>query len=181
MDAQRKAALDAIVARGDKALADGNVEQARAALTLAAAIDPGDASVRGKLEALRPSMFALTEEERAFMTETIGRSDAGDWCTFPEPTPRMEVIALRMLSDARLLPSLRVTNLSFRREGCTFQGVFIFMVRPAMSIAEVRQTYGAPQQEATKDGGGPVLTYGPIRMVGTKDGAIQSVVLTPFL
>src|SRR5882762_1851158 len=115
MDAERMKAQAALVARGVKALADGQTEQARAAWTLAVAFEPDDVDAREKLGGVPPAMFSLTEQERTFMSETVAKSDAGDWCTFPEPTPRMEVVALTMLADTRLLPNLRVTNLSFSR------------------------------------------------------------------
>ncbi len=175
-EAERIKALAALVARGTKALADGQTEQA----TLAVAFEPDDMDARQKLGGIPPTMFSLTEQERAFMTETVSRSDAGDWCMFPEPTPRMEIAALKMFADARLLPSLRVTNLSFSRAGCEPQGVFIFMARPTMTMAELRQIYGPPQETAKKDDGADVFTYGALRMVGTKEGRIQSIVLAPM-
>ncbi|MGB7219124.1 MAG: hypothetical protein WBD07_09985 [Vicinamibacterales bacterium] len=178
--AARQRAVDAVVARGVKALADGQPEQARATWTLALAFEPGHAEARKQLDALRPAMFALNEEERAFVGETAGKSDSGDWCVFPEHTPEMEVVMLRMLADVRLLPNLRVTNLSFRRAGCDTPGVFIFVARSALSIAQVRQVYGQPQLASTKDNGAEVLTYGHLRIVGTKEGAILSIVLAPL-
>jgi hypothetical protein len=180
MEAERMKALAALVARGAKALADGQTEQARAAWTLAVAFAPDDVEAREKLGGVPPAMFSLTEQERAFMSETVGKSDSGDWCTFPEPTPRMEVIALKILADTRLLPNLRVTNLSFSRAGCDSQGVFMFVARPDMTMAELRQAYGEPQVATKKDGAVDVFTYGPLRFVGTREGTIQSVVLTPL-
>jgi len=180
MDAERMKAQAALVARGAKALADGQTEQARAAWTLAVAFEPDDVEAREKLGGVPPAMFSLTEQERTFMSETVAKSDSGDWCTFPEPTPRMEVVALTMLADARLLPNLRVTNLSFSRAGCDTQGIFMFVARPAMTMAELRQVYGQPQVATKKDDGAEVFTYGVLRMVGTREGAIQSVVLVPM-
>ena len=56
----------------------------------------------------------------------------------------------------------------------------MFVARPAMTMAELRQVYGQPQVATKKDDGADVFTYGVLRMVGTKEGAIQSVVLVPM-
>jgi len=95
-------------------LADGQTEQARAAWTLAVALEPDDVEAREKLGGVPPAMFSLTEQERT-VHERDGRQERfGRLVTFPEPTPRMEVVVLTMLADTRCCPTCGWTNLSFK-------------------------------------------------------------------
>jgi hypothetical protein len=178
--AERQKLLDTIVARGDKAMAEGNTEQARAAWSLVLAFDPAHTSAKKKLSGLPGGggNFVLSSEEQVVSRNVISNSWGDEWCDFPTPTPTMESVDLRMLSDTRLLPKLNSTRLGpackvSTAPGSTAPGVYLFLAKPALSIAEVRQVYGQPQSEK-KHGNGEgfeSLTYGRFRISLARMGA----------
>ena len=93
----RKDALDAAVARGDQAIANGQKEQASAAWSLVLAFEPSHAEAKKKIDALPGAGFSASSEETAFASSAIGKTGSADWCGFPEPMPAMELVAIRML------------------------------------------------------------------------------------
>jgi hypothetical protein len=180
----RAKALADAVARGDKALATGQPRQASAAWSLILLFEPNHAEVKKKLDALPPGSgggnFSLTQAEIDFMTAAIGGMDTDkDLCGFPEATPDMDLATIRMISDARLLPNLQASPFSAQSGKCAGSGAFIFIAKPLLSMAEVRQAYGKPQAERKDADGSEVLTYGRIRILGAKDGQAALVLLRP--
>ena len=102
---------------------------------------------------------------------------AKDLCGFPEATPAMDLATIRMISDARLQPNLEASPFSAQSGNCAGSGVFIFLAKPLLSIAEVRRAYGKPQTERRDADGSEVLTYGRFTIVGAKDGQAAVVFL----
>ncbi|MBI5280720.1 MAG: hypothetical protein HY858_03485 [Candidatus Solibacter usitatus] len=180
----RAKALADAVARGDKALAAGQPRQASAAWSLLLLFEPNHAEVKKKLDALPPGSeggnFSRTQAEIGFMMAAIREMDTGkDLCGFPEATPDMDLATIRMISDARLLPNLESSPFSVQSGGCAGSGAFIFLAKPLLSMAEVRQAYGKPQAERKDADGSEVLTYGRVRILGAKDGQATLVLLRP--
>jgi hypothetical protein len=108
-----------------------------------------------------------------------GLRSVEDLCGFPTTTPEMDLVALRMISDARLLPNLEASPFSTQSSKCGGFGAFIFLAKPLLSMAEVRQVYGKPQTERKDADGSEVLTYGRFRILGAKDGQAALVVFPP--
>lgn len=102
-----------------------------------------------------------------------------DLCGFPEATPDMDLATIRMISDARLLPNLEASPFSAESGKCAGSAAFIFLAKPVLSMAEVRQAYGKPQAERKDADGSEVLTYGRVRILGAKDGQAVGVLLRP--
>ena len=182
--AERQRLVDAVIARGDKALAAGNTHEARAAWSLVAGFDPANAVAKKKLGALPGGggNFALSGDEQALSRDVISNNWGDEWCDFPQPLPAMEQVALRMSADTRLLPNLKTTTLSVPCRGSGTSGVLLFLAKPDLSIADVRQAYGQPQAEKKHgDGKGyESLTYGRFRVLGGKDGRVAAVLCPPF-
>ena len=59
------------------------------------------------------------------------------------------------------------------------KGAFIFLSKPLLSMADVRQAYGKPQTERKDSDGSEVLTYGRFRILGAKDGNSAYVLMQP--
>lgn len=180
----RTKALADAVARGDKALAAGQPRQASAVWSLLLLFEPNHAEVKKKIDTLPPGSgggnFSRTPAEIEFMSAAIGSMDtAEDLCGFPEATPEMDLVAVRMISDSRLLPNLEALQFSVQSGKCAGSGAFIFLAKPLLLMAEVRQAYGKPQAERKAADGSEVLTYGRLRILGAKGGNAGLVLLRP--
>ena len=180
-----KAVADA-VARGDKALAAGQPKQAGAAWSLLQLFEPNHADAKKKIDALPPGSgggnYSRTQAEISFMMSVVRSMDtAKDLCGFPEPTPDSDVANMRMISDPRMLPNLEASPFSAQSGACAGQAAFIFLAKPALSMAEIRQIYGKPQTERKDADGSEVFTYGRLRILGAKDGQAAGVLMRPSI
>ncbi len=147
----RTKAIAEVVARGDKALVAGQPRQAGAAWSLLRLFEPNHAEAGKKIDALPPGSeggnFRRTQAEIDFMSAAIGAMDtAQDTCGFPEATPDMDLVTLRMISDARLLPNLEASQFSVQNGKCAGSGAFVFLAKPLLSMVEVRQSYGREEK-----------------------------------
>ncbi|MCC6294232.1 MAG: hypothetical protein IT164_16405 [Bryobacterales bacterium] len=176
----RSKALAAVVARGDRELAAGREEQARAAWSAVLAFEPSHQDARKKLDALKPASFSLAAAETGIILDALRQTSASDWCGFPAPTPDTDLVNVRMLADQRLLPSLRATSWGAQSGPCAGTGAFGFLAAPLLTITEVRQAYGKPQAERKDSDGSETLTYDRFRVLGAKDGKTVLVIFPPF-
>jgi len=85
-----------------------------------------------------------------------------------------------MLADEQLLPSLRTTTWSAKSGLCSGSVSFVFLAKPRLSMADVREKYGQPQAERKNANGSETLTYGRFRVLGAKDGRSVLVIFPPF-
>jgi hypothetical protein len=168
--------LDALVARGNQLLRAGQFDQASTALRVARLFDPTHARVNeGIADLPKDIIVSLTSAEREMAHEASSGIEPQDVCGFPDLTPEMELINLRMLTDRRLVPSFRVSSLTFAEGPCSGT-VSMLLARPALSVDEVRLLFGPPQSERKRPAG-EVLTYGRIRVVGGSEGPANVVLL----
>jgi hypothetical protein len=122
----------------------------------------------------------LAATEQAFVLEGLRQTSSQDWCGFPNSTPKMDLVNLKMLADVRLLPSLRTTSWRAQTGSCAGTGSFVFLAKPRVSMADVRQKYGQPQSERRDVSGSETLTYGRFRVMGGKDGQAVLVIFPPL-
>lgn len=172
----RAKALADAVARGDKALAGGDSKQAGAAWSIVLAFEPNHPEAKKKIDTLPGEGFSLLEPERVILMSVLNSAKPEDWCGFPMPTPAMDLVAIQMISDLKLLPSLRST--SFSTSECS-GGSYVFLGKPSLTASEVKAKYGKPQSER-KDADGEVMTYGRFRVIADKDGHVFGVLFPPF-
>ena len=165
-------------------LAASQPRQASAAWSLLLQYEPNHAEAKKKIDALPPGSgggnFSRTNAENGFLQGAIGSMNtAEDLCGFPTATPDIDLVTLRMISAERLLPNLEASPFSVQSGKCAGSGAFIFLAKPLLSMADVRQAYGKPQTERKDADGSEVLTYGRFRVLGAKDGTASYVLLQP--
>ncbi|HUU30794.1 MAG TPA: hypothetical protein VMY69_01685 [Phycisphaerae bacterium] len=160
----------ALVARGEAA-GGQDPQEAQWAYFFAARYAPDDAQIRGKAGALG-WRFAATEAELAAMGAhvlNLREEFCRDW---PDPVPQMEIVELRMLLDEQLVGNLRFSNFTFQEAGETAR---MFLSKPTLSAAQVREIYGKPSAEKEYPDGDLLLTYGRLRLVVLKGGEVATV------
>lgn len=176
----RDRALSAAIARGDSVLAAHDTNEARMVFRVITAFDSANVEARKRFTPLPDRGMVISDEEARRSNRVALAMPSEHWCNFPPRSDSSDVINIAMLSDVRLLPSLRSAGLRAQSGKCRGMDAFLMLGQPTATIAEVRERYGAPQAEVRNPDGTVVVTYGRFRIFGDKDGSVIAVVLPSF-
>jgi hypothetical protein len=176
----RDRALSAAIARGDSVLAAGDTNEARMIFRVIAAFDSANVKARKRFTSLPDRGMVVSDEEARRANRVTLALPSEHWCDFPPRSDSIDVINIAMLSDVRLLPSLRSAGLRAQSGQCRAMDAFLMLGQPTATIAGVRERYGAPQAEVRNPDGTVVVTYGRFRIFGDKDGSVVAVILPGF-
>lgn len=189
--ASREQLVASLVQRGDRARAQRVTrETARSAYRFAAYYAPHDAAIASKLSAdWDVGIIGYPERVSGLVQCCLGASSKNARSRFPQSTPGMDIVNLRMLLDEKVVGDLSYTCADGRSLWATFppndsasdkvsDRICMFTSEPQLSVSEIRQIYGAPSSD-----GGMLPTYGIFRLVtisASENHKVDLVVFPPF-
>jgi hypothetical protein len=170
----RQDLIAALVAKGDRLADDGDFARAEATYTLAElyTVDP---SIPPKAEAARRAAGTreLTKHQAdtvAFALRHRGLALRDPW---PDPTPELDEVELRMLLDETVVADHRRTRVTV--DGASAEAE-LFLRHTAEHVKWVPERYGKPTTETVHG----VLTYGRIRIAVEGSGFVAAIFLRPI-
>jgi hypothetical protein len=173
-------AVAMVVARGDSMVASGDTANARATWAILVGLDSANAEARKRLDAVGSRLVSVSTDEARWVAQLMPQMNVDHWCAFPARSPENDLLNMKMMGDAQLLPTFRTVGLRAPSGVCDDKDAFLPLAAPTLTIAELRERYGAPTAEVKNADGSVVLTYGRFRMFGDKQGKLIAVVFPSF-
>lgn len=164
---ERDRLIWALVTMGDEASAKDRRE-GQWAYDFALFYAPKDEGIAARLKSIGGRHFSASNAEIDQVSNAVRQVLLQDFRSWPQPTPEMDLVELRMLLDQRLVGALRYTR------SPEIPSTRIFVSRPTLTVGEVQNAFGTPSEEKSRQGRS-ILTYGRIRLYAADTGSVQGV------